>query len=88
LEPVQDRHIFRSNQELDPADDAWSTLKQAASLACQDHLLDRARADLKVALRVGLGGWPPEHMRAGIDEGQALALLPGEAVSAAAAGVT
>ena len=50
-----------------------------------DHLVDRGWADFKVALHVGLGRWAPEHVRIGIDEGQVLALLFGEALSAGAA---
>jgi hypothetical protein len=40
---------------------------------------------LKVALHIGLGGWASEHVRVGVDEGQVLALLFGEALSAGAA---
>ena len=42
-------------------------------------------ADLKMALHVGLGGWASEHVRVGVDEGQVLTLLFGEALSAEAA---
>jgi hypothetical protein len=48
--------------------------------------VNRGRADLKVALHVGLGGWASKHVRLGIDEGQILALLFSEALSAEAAG--
>ena len=47
--------------------------------------MNRGRANLKVALHVGLGGWSSEHVRIGVDEGQVLALLLGEALSAGAA---
>jgi hypothetical protein len=32
---------------------------QAISFEGDDHLVNRARPDLKVALHVGLGGWAP-----------------------------
>jgi hypothetical protein len=43
--------------------------------------MDRGRADLKVALHVGLGGRAPEHVQIGVDESQVLALLFGKALS-------
>jgi hypothetical protein len=61
------------------------TANQAVSFERHDHLVNRGRADFKVALHVGLGGRAPEHVRVGVDEGQVLALLFGEAVSAGAA---
>jgi len=67
---------------IDASCDAGLTSNEAVSLKRHNHLVDRGRADLKVALHVGLGGWTPEHVRVGIDEGQVLALLFGEAVSA------
>ena len=57
---------------------------ETISFERHDHLVDRGRADLKVALHVGLGGRPPEHVRVGVDKSQVLALLFGEAVSAEA----
>jgi hypothetical protein len=59
-----------------------ATADEAISFERHDHLMDRGRADLKVALHVGFGGRTPEHVRVSIDEGQILALLLGEAVSA------
>jgi len=50
-----------------------------------DHLVDRGRADLKVALHVGLGWRASEHVHVGIDESQVLALLFGETLSGGAA---
>jgi len=40
---------------------------------------------LKVALHIGLGGRASEHMRVGVNEGQVVALLVGEALRAEAA---
>jgi hypothetical protein len=64
---------------------AWLTANEAISFEGNYHLVDRGRADLKVPLHVGLGGWASEHVRIGVDEGQILALPFGEAVSAGAA---
>jgi hypothetical protein len=57
----------------------------AISFERHDHLVDRRRTDLKVALHIGLGGRASEHVRVGVDESQVLALLFGEALSAEAA---
>jgi len=69
--------VFRSNQDLDASGDTGLTPNEAISFERHDHLVDRGRADLKVALHIGLGGWAPEHVRIGVDE----ALLFGEALS-------
>ena len=74
-----------SNEDFDASGDAGLTPDQAVSFERHDHLMDRGRADLKVALHVGLGGWTPEHVRVGVDEGQVLTLLFREALSAEAA---
>jgi len=70
---------------LDTSGDAGLTPNEAISFERHDHLVDRWRADLKVTLHVGLGGWAPEHVRIDVDESQVLALLFGEALSAEAA---
>ena len=77
--------MFRSNEDLDASGDAGLTLNEAISFERYDHLVDRGRADLKVTLHVGFGGWASEHVRIGVDEGKVLALLFGEALSAEAA---
>ena len=77
--------MFRSNEDLDASGDAGLTLNEAISFERYDHLVDPGRADLKVTLHVGLGGWASEHVRIGVDESQVLALLFGEALSAEAA---
>lgn len=77
--------MFRSNEDLDASGDAGLMPNKAISFERHDHLVDRGRADLKVALHVGLGGWASEHVRVGVDESQILALLFGEALSAEAA---
>ena len=83
---MQDGQVLRSNQDLDASGDTWLTPNEAVSFERHDHLVDRGRADLKVALHVGLGGWASEHVRVGVDESQVLALLFSEALSAEAAG--
>lgn len=70
---------------MDASSDAWLAPDEAVSFEGDDHLVHRGRGDLKVALHVGLGGRASEHVRVGVDEGQVLALLFGEALSAGAA---
>ena len=70
---------------MDASGDAGLTADEAISFERHDHLVDRGRADLKVALHVGLGGRASEHVRIGVDEGEVLALLFGEVLSAGAA---
>ena len=61
--------MFRSNEDLDTSGDAGLTANEAISFERHDHLVDRGRADLKVALHIGLGGRAPENVRIGVDEG-------------------
>jgi len=61
---------FRSNQDLDASCDARLTSNVTISFEGDDHLVNRGRANLKVALHIGLGGWAPEHVRVGVDESQ------------------
>ena len=67
---------------MDAPVNAWLTANKAISFESHYHLVDRGRADLKVSLHVGLGGWASEHVRVSVDESQVLALLFGEALSA------
>jgi hypothetical protein len=55
------------------------TADETISFERHDHLVHRGRADLKVALHIGLGWRAPEHVGVGVDEGQVLTLLFGEA---------
>ena len=70
---------------MDASGDAGLTANKTISFERHDHLVDRRRADLKVALHIGLGGRASEHVRIGVDESQVLALLFGETLSAEAA---
>jgi hypothetical protein len=74
--------VFRSDEDLDASGDAGLTANEAVSFERYDQLVDRGRANLKVALHVGLGGRASEHVRVGVDESQVLALLFGESLSA------
>ena len=74
--------MFWSHEEFDGSCDAGLAPNQAGALECDNHLMNGGRADAEMALHVGLGGWPPEHMRVGVDEGQVLALPFGEALVA------
>ena len=77
--------MFRSNEDSDASGNAGLTSNETISFEGHDHLVDRWRADLKVALHVGLCGRASEHMLVGVDEGEVLALFFGEALSAGAA---
>ena len=55
------------------------TSDEAVSFEGDDHLVDRRRTDAEVALDVGFGGWTSEHVGVGMDEGQVMTLLLGEA---------
>ena len=81
----QGRQAFRLNEQFDITRDAWAASDECSALEGQDHLVDRGRGDMEVALQVGLGGRTAHHQRVGVDEGQILALLFGEAMRADAA---
>ena len=70
--------VLRRDEEFDASCDAWLASDQAGALEGKNHLVNRWRCDLEMALHVGLGRRAPEQPRIGIDEGQVLALLVGE----------
>ena len=74
------------NEDFDASGDAGLASYQAVSFEGEDHLVDRRWADAEVALHVGFGRGAAEHVRIGVDEGEVLALLFGEALIAGAAG--
>ena len=66
-------------RNLDASGDAGLTSDEAVSFEGDDHLVDRRRADAEMALDVGFGGGPSEHVRVGMDESEVVPLLLGEA---------
>jgi hypothetical protein len=73
------------DEQFDAAGDAGSPSDQTGAFEGKHHLVDRRRRDVEVALQVGLGRRPAEHERIGMNEGEILALLVGEAGRACAA---
>ena len=71
--------MLRSDKEFDASWDTRLAPYEAISFERHDHLVNRGRSDLEMALHVGFGGWTAKHMRVGVDESQVLALLFGEA---------
>ena len=76
--------MLRWHEHLDAAWDAGLAVDEAGAFEGEDHLVDGRRGDAEVALHVGFGGRPPVHARVGVDEGEILALLVGEAGSVSA----
>jgi len=72
--PAAHGKVFGSNEELDAP---WLALDEAGSFEGENHLMNRRRRDL--SLHVGLGGWPPHDAGVGVNEGEILPLLGGEA---------
>lgn len=75
----QDRKLFGCEEEFDAAGFSGCSLDEAALLELDDHLMDGGWGDTEVALHVGLGGRLFVQTFVGVDEGQILALLVGEA---------
>lgn len=73
------REEFGADPQGDAPGYAWFAADEALAFESQDHLMDRRRGDAKVALHVGFGGRSSDHLSIGVDEGQVLALLSGEA---------
>jgi hypothetical protein len=55
------------------------TSDESVSFEGDDHLVDRRRADVEMALDVGFGGRLSEHVGIGMDESEVVPLLLGEA---------
>ena len=66
---------------MDAAGDAGLSPDQARALQGEHHLVDGRRGDAEVTLQVGFGRGPAEHQGVGVDEGEVLPLLVGEAGS-------
>ena len=54
---------------------AWCAPDKVLSLEGEDRLVHGGRGHAEVTLEVGFGGWPAEHDRVGMDEGEVLPLL-------------
>ena len=75
--------MFWCHEELNAPRRVGLASDQAISFERHDHLMDRGWADAEMALHIGLGRRASEHARVGVDEGQILTLLFGEASVAA-----
>ena len=64
--------MFWCHEELNAPRRVGLASDQAISFARHDHLMDRRRADVEMALHIGLGRGTSEHVRVGVDEGQIL----------------
>lgn len=73
--------------ESDGARDAGLSGYEAGFFERSHHLMDRRRGDLEEALHIGLCGRPAEQALIGVDEGEILALLGGEAGSRISGGL-
>jgi len=73
---------LRGDKQFDAARDTGLSSDEAGALEGHDHLMDRWRCDLEMALHVGFGGGTTEDARISVDEGQILALLVSEGSSA------
>ncbi len=71
--------VFGLDEQLDASRDAWLASDQFPSFERQHHLVDGRRADCEEALHVGFGGRSPHQQSVGMNEGQILTLLAGEA---------
>ncbi len=58
---------------------AWLALDETCLFEGENHLMNGRWCDLEVSLHVGLGGWPPHDAGVGVNEGEILPLLGGEA---------
>ena len=73
--------FFWLDQELDASSNARLSSDQSSALQSDDHLMDGRWADAEMALQIGFGGGAAEDAGIGVDEGEVLALLGGEAWS-------
>ena len=72
------------HEHLDAARDAWLTADEAFPFEGKNHLVDGGRGDAEMVLHLAFSGGAPMDARVGVDEGQILTLLGGEAGHVAA----
>jgi hypothetical protein len=73
--------LFRIEEDGDAAGDAGLASNEAYTFEGENHLVHRRRSDAEVALQVSLGRRSTHDLGIGVDEGQILSLLGGEAGS-------
>src|SRR3954468_19853446 len=76
---TENGQVFGGEEHLDAARDAWLAANVAEALQREDHLVHGRRAELEMALHVGLGRGTAVDAGIGVDERQVLPLPRGEA---------
>ena len=76
---TENGQVSGGEEHLDAARDAWLAADVAEALQREDHLVHGRRAELEMALHVGLGRGTAVDAGIGVDEGQVLPLPLGEA---------
>ena len=76
---TENGQVLGGEEHLDAARDAWLAADVAEALQREDHLVHGRRAELEMALHVGLGRGTAVDAGIGVDEGQVLPLPLGEA---------
>ena len=76
---MENGQVFGGEEHLDAARDAWLAANVAEALQREDHLVHGRRAELEMALHVGLGRGTAVDAGIGVDERQVLPLPRGEA---------
>src|SRR5215204_2577916 len=76
---TENGQVSGGDEHLDAAPDAWLAADVAEALQRADHLVPGRRAELEMALHVGLGRGTAVDAGIGVDEGQVLPLPLGEA---------
>ena len=77
---AEDGQVLWRHEHLNGARHPWLTPDEPPTLECEHHLVHGGWADLEVALHVGLGRRAAVDSGVGVDEGQVLTLLVGEAL--------
>ena len=76
---TENGQVLGGEEHLDAARDAWLAADVAEALQREDHLVHGRRAELEMALHVGLGRRTAVDAGIGVDEGQVLPLPLAEA---------